>query len=109
MFYSAVIGFTRSNNYNKHIVEYVHLALDPIVIMQESDIKVIKTMGPDFDNAIDNVRMRGSGFKVVDNQELKIHVVSFIPLSGSSYIPLPKLITNKKAIINIQNKDQECF
>ena len=69
LFYSAVIGFTRYNNYNKHIVEYVHLALDPIVIMQESDIKVIKTMGPDFDNAIDNARMRGSGFKVVDIQE----------------------------------------
>ena len=28
---------------------------------------------------------------------------------GSSYIPLPQWLANKKAIINPRNKDQECF
>ena len=28
---------------------------------------------------------------------------------GSSYIPLPKWLANKKAIINPRNEDQECF
>jgi len=31
------------------------------------------------------------------------------PLSGSSYIELPKWIYNKKATINIKNDDQKCF
>jgi hypothetical protein len=31
------------------------------------------------------------------------------PLSGSSYIELPKWIYNKKATINIKNEDQKCF
>ena len=35
--------------------------------------------------------------------------VSYKPLRGENYIPLPKELANKKAIINIQNKDNKCF
>ncbi len=31
------------------------------------------------------------------------------PLNGSSYIPLPECIANKKAVINIKNEDNNCF
>ena len=30
-------------------------------------------------------------------------------MRGSSYLPLPKFIANKKAVINPQNGDGECF
>ena len=30
-------------------------------------------------------------------------------MRGSSYIPLPDFIMQKKAIINIQNRDNKCF
>ena len=30
-------------------------------------------------------------------------------MRGSSYLPLPKFIVNKKAVINPQNGDEECF
>ena len=30
-------------------------------------------------------------------------------MRGSSYLPLPDWLTKKKAIINLHNKDQECF
>ena len=30
-------------------------------------------------------------------------------MRGSSYIPLPEWLANKKAIINPRNEDQECF
>ena len=39
---------------------------------------------------------------------LEIHTVSYKPL-GETYIPLPKELANKNAIINIQNKDNKCF
>lgn len=36
--------------------------------------------------------------------------ISFIkPLSGSSYVQLPEKIRNKRAVLNIQNKDNKCF
>ena len=38
-----------------------------------------------------------------------LHTVSYKPLKGETYIPLPKELADKKAIINIQNKDNKCF
>ena len=35
------------------------------------------------------------------------HTVKYIPLGGSSYIPLPKFLAAKKAIINLKNEDDE--
>ena len=35
--------------------------------------------------------------------------MKYLPLGGSSYIPLPKFLAAKKAIINLKNEDDECF
>ena len=40
---------------------------------------------------------------------LELHTVSYKPLRGETYIPLPKELADKKAIINVQNKDNKCF
>ena len=50
---------------------------------------------------------RGWYFKVIDHPE--IHTVEYKPMKGSSYIPLPHWISKKRAIINIQNRDEKCF
>ena len=49
-----------------------------------------------------NFQRRGSGwiFRKVLNME--IHLNKYEPLSGSSYIPLPKILQSKGAIINVQ-------
>ena len=41
--------------------------------------------------------------------QLEIHTVSYNPLRGETYIPLPKELAKKGAIINVQNKDNKCF
>ena len=40
---------------------------------------------------------------------LELHTVSYKPLRGETYIPLPKELAAKKAIINVRNKDNKCF
>ena len=35
--------------------------------------------------------------------------MSYKPLRGETYIPLPKELADKKAIINMKNKDNKCF
>ena len=40
---------------------------------------------------------------------LELHTVSYKLLRGETYIPLPKELADKKAIINMQNKDNKCF
>ena len=42
-------------------------------------------------------------------EQLEIHIVDFNPTKRSTYIPLPDWITNKTAIVNIENKDEKCF
>ena len=51
----------------------------------------------------------GSGWYFKEVVNLEIHTVENRPMKGSSYIPLPGWISNKKAIVNIQNKDEKCF
>ena len=45
-------------------------------------------------------------YKVID---LELHTVSYKPLRGKTWIPLPKKLADKKAIINVQNEDNKCF
>ena len=40
---------------------------------------------------------------------LDLYTVKYEPLGDSSYIPLPKFLAAKKAIINLRNEDDECF
>ena len=51
----------------------------------------------------------GSGWYFKEVVQLEIHIVEYNPTKGSSYIPLPDWISNKKAIVNIENKDEKCF
>ena len=53
-----------------------------------------------------NFQMRGSNWRFRAVQKLDINTVTYKPLSGSSYIPLPQVLANKKAIINMKNNDQ---
>src|SRR5207245_5202570 len=59
---------------------------------------------------IDRLANGGSGWTVHRIVRNFIHVNKYRPLRGSSYIPLPESIQNRKATINIQNKtDTKCF
>ena len=51
----------------------------------------------------------GSGWYFKEVVQLEIHTSEFNPMNGSSYIPLPDWISDKKAIVNIENKEEKCF
>ena len=57
----------------------------------------------------DTFQNSGSGWVFKSIVSLEIHTVKYQPLSGSSYIPLPKYLADKKALINLKNDDQQCF
>ena len=85
-----------------------------------SNMKVILRKGTISEEYIDmlaeifekiaNFQREGSGWRFRQVIHLEIHMNKYEPLSGSSYIPLPKHLQTKKAIINVQNKnDNQCF
>ena len=51
----------------------------------------------------------GSPWKLHSIIRLELHTVRYNPLRGETYIPLPKELANKNAIINMKNKDNKCF
>ena len=52
----------------------------------------------------------GSGWNVESINKQYINIVRYNPLKGSSYIELPPELRNSaKGLINLQNKDNECF
>ena len=61
-------------------------------------------------NMIDKWVSEGSGWVIdrIDNHY--INITTYQPLQGSSYIELPTELQNSaKGLINIKNKDSECF
>ena len=51
----------------------------------------------------------GSGWRLYSIIKLELHTVRYNPQREETWIPLPKELANKKAIINMQNKDNKCF
>ena len=41
--------------------------------------------------------------------KLEINSFRYVPLKGKSYIPLPKKLADKTAIINMKNEVDQCF
>ena len=53
---------------------------------------------------------RGSGWVIENIFSFYINIVSYVPLKGRSYLPLPEELRNsRKGIINLKNTDNECF
>ena len=52
---------------------------------------------------------KGSGWIIEEVQQHYVNIAKYVPLRGSSYLPLPKeLRHHKKGLINIKNKDNKC-
>ena len=60
-------------------------------------------------NLINGSSGGGSGWVFYKIIKLELHTVNYRPLRGNTWIPLPKELADKKAIINMKNKDNKCF
>ena len=54
-------------------------------------------------------QVEGSGWRFHSIIRLELHVVSYNPLRGETWLALPKELANKGAIINPKNEDNKCF
>jgi len=62
-------------------------------------------------NLIDIYNENGSDWRFQSVRSFHINIIRVIPFHnrGSSYIPTPSELASKKAIVNVQNEDQQCF
>ena len=50
-----------------------------------------------------------SGLEIAHCIKLYWNIAKYEPLKGSSYIPLPEVLANKKGMINLKNDDNRCL
>jgi len=53
--------------------------------------------------------MNGSGWTFHSIVALDIHTIGYGPLNRGSWVPLPKFLASKKALINMKNTDNQWF
>ena len=61
------------------------------------------------ENMAEFQRREGSPWRLYSIIKLELHTVSYKPMRGETWIPLPKELAVKTAIINMKNKDNKCF
>ena len=83
------------------------------IVLNEHNMDTLNHMLNQFVNEvrgeIEAWSQRGSGWVVDEILEAIINVAQYQPLNGGSYMPLPEKLKNKKAVLNIQNRDNQCL
>ena len=78
--------------------------------LEKTDVKVILSrMLREIMEKLADYQRNGSGWYFKEVISFEIHIVDYKPIKGSSHIPLPDFLMRKKAIINMENKDDKCF
>ena len=82
-----------------------------IVILNKDDVsETLQNASNQIINKIGNWLSEGSGWSIFSVDGHYVNLVQYTPLHGSTYIALPEELRNaKKGLINIKNKDNECF
>ena len=78
--------------------------------LEKTDVKaILSPMLREIMEKLAGYQRNGSGWYFKEVIGFEIHTVVYKPIKGSSYIPLPDFLFRKKAIINMENKDDKCF
>ena len=102
------VKFVKHSN-DKKILKNGYFNSTTDLIINETDIKLaIQASQQQILNKIAQWISEGSGWTIQSIENHYINIVNYNPLKGSSYIKLPQELKNK-SLINLQNKDNECF
>ena len=94
------------------VINYAHIPVSSEIhiITASSEVpEIISKMLNEIQTTIEEFQVRGSGWIIEAIKHMVLEIVVYKPYKGSSYIELPDEIKNKKACINVKNKDDKCF
>ena len=75
-------------------------------VIQENEITAaLEETFPRLQVTLEKLTQRGSGWVVVQVRNLWLDIARYQPLRGGSYIKLPNKLQDKKAVVNVKNKD----
>jgi len=92
---------------------YFHMRPVLVSAAYEPQLLDFSAIITELNNTVDQFTCRGSGYVMTCVTKLSVVMVPFNPLTGgggSSYIPTPRWIANKHAVVNVKNlHDNMCF
>ena len=71
--------------------------------------EVLDKVFPHILETLEKWTQRGSGWVVDHVSTLWLDIARYKPLRGGSYITLPAVVKNKKAVVNVKNTDDRCL
>ena len=80
----------------------------PSIAVNLSDVNIDAHFEQIERKVVDYLR-EGSGWTFDKIIKLYINTIAYKPLEGRTHIKLPKYIADKKAVLNINNRDDKCF
>ena len=89
---------------------YLHTPIALMLVTNgiQSVRRALKHSFKSFDKLIENFEQSGSGWVFQRILELHTSVAKFNPLRSGSHIDTPNWIARKKAVVNVQNRDDLC-
>lgn len=97
---------------DRTIKETLYFPTPNMVIDMGMDVKehFQQNVADEITKSVENTAIQGSGFTLSRIIELDVHVCSYQPLSGSSYIETPRKLRPRRALVNVRNEeDKMCF
>ena len=110
--FCLLVGFYMIQDEKVERMDHYFNRMQP-VILNEYNIDILKPLLNQFTDEvkgeIEAWSERGSGLIMDRILEAFINVAQYQPMRGGSYMVLPTKLKNKKAILNIQNRDNQCL
>ena len=95
----------------KVIERFAFHSKDLKLVLEGTDVNdLYNEMVEEIEEEIQKTEMaEGSGWQFMHVEKLVLHTTRWDPINAGSYIDLPEPLKNTKAIINMQNEDEECL
>ena len=90
-------------------IKYFNTKTAPIYSTTDLNEWFVMNVQNPIDTDMEEFQERELGWTLKSILNLVVNIYKFSPMRGSSYIDLPPFIKNKKACINVENEDDECF
>ena len=90
-------------------IKYFNTKTAPIYSTTDLNEWFVMNMQQPIDTEMEEFQERESGWSLKSILNLVVNIYKYNPMRGSSFIDLPPFIKNKKACVNVQNTDDQCF
>ena len=110
IFTSLIVHYEKINDENVIIKTSAKFISQTHNIFNVNEIgEVISQMYQSLNSKAETFTREGSGWVISHIESFNLDLAKYKPFRGSSFIPTPKFLLNKRCIVNIKNVDGKCM